>query len=211
MLSREQELEADLKAIIEYRVEFFQTCEEKIREIYQQRINDLEGSLKRAQQQISTLSAQSSDHKALANKSYTESSRLQGQLEEVQALAASLETDKTKALRKIKTLEQKLQEQIKSGKADQAELKKLRHLEPEKKIKQAANAQKEVKELKKQLTESARLARSRKSELDDLNKELATLKEKLEPLESEKTETKEAASTVKKESTKETTKETEAA
>ncbi|MTI14579.1 hypothetical protein [Sansalvadorimonas verongulae] len=201
MLSREQELEADLKAIIEYRVEFFQTCEEKIRKVYQQRIEDLERSLKRAQQQISTLSAQSSDQKALANKSYTETSRLQGQLEEVQVLAESLESDKTKALRKIDTLEKKLQEQIKLGKADQGELKKLRHMEPEKKIKQAANAQKEVKELKKQLTESARLARSRKVELDELNKEVASLKEKIEGLESAQQE----------QSSKKKTKETAAA
>ncbi len=185
MLSKEKELEADLNAVIEYRVEFFQTCEEKIRAIYQQRIESLQDDLKRAQKQIQVMVSENSDQKAITNKSQTETSRLSGQYDEARTLIGSLEKEDSRQARKIEGLEKSLQEQMLAGKKDQSELKRLRHLEPDKKIKQAAAAQKETKELKKQLADSGRLARTRKSEVDTLKKELESAQERITELESQ--------------------------
>ncbi len=186
MLSREKELEADLNAVIEYRLEFFTTCEEKVRAIYQQRMEALQDDLQRAQNQIQVMAAENAEHKAAVNKSQTETSRLLDHNEQAKASAEQLEKECARLARKVETLEGNLQEQIRENKKDQSELKRLRHLEPDKKVKQAASAQKEAKELKKQLNESARLARSRKAEMDSLKKDLEQAQARIKELEKSK-------------------------
>ncbi|CAM3833653.1 hypothetical protein [Parendozoicomonas haliclonae] len=193
MLNREKELEADLNAVIEYRLEFYQTCEDKVRAQFQQKLDTLQEDLKRAQKQLQVMASENSDQKAMANKSQTETTRLNTQFEEATTRIETLEKDNAKQARKIETLEKNLQDQIQEGKKDQAELKRLRHMEPDKKVKQAAQAQKEAKDLKKQLTESARLARTRKSEMDSLKKELEQAQEKIKELEKQASEETEAA------------------
>lgn len=189
MLSREQELEADLNAIIEYRLEFFNSCEDKIRNIYKQRLEAFQNDLQKAQKQIQNMAAENADHRASVNKSHTETTRLSGQYEESRNLVEQLEKENAKLSRKIEAQDKNIQELTRENKKDQGELKRLRHLEPDKKIKQAANAQKEVKELKKQLSESARLARTRKSEVETLKKELEQAQQRIKELEKTKEET----------------------
>ena len=103
-----------------------------------------------------------------------------------QVLIEQLEKENAKLSRRVESQEQSLQDQVRENKKDQAELKRLRHLEPDKKIKQAANAQKEVKELKKQLNDSARLARTRKTEMESVKKELEQAQERIKELEKPK-------------------------
>ena len=184
-LTKEEALDIELKAIIEYRLEFYAECEKKIKALYQKEMDRLSHSLEQSKAKIRELTEQGVNSKAQINHQLTETTHLEERLKVLEKEQKTLEQQKASAERKVQTLEEKVLQSQREAKQDAAELKRLRHLEPEKLKSRLHEATSELKVVKKQAADSAKLARSRKTEIDRLTKQVKEQEAKLKELEQE--------------------------
>ena len=187
-LSKEEALEVELKAIIEYRLEFYSECEKKIKALYQTDLERLEKSLEQSKAKIRELSEQGVRSKADINHQLTEVSHLETRLKTLEQEKEQALKDKAAAERQVQTLDGKVKQSQKEAKENVSELKRLRHLEPEKLKAKLHEASSELKTSKKQFAEASKLARSRKNEIDQLTRQLKDAEAKIKEFEEEQVE-----------------------
>ncbi len=184
-LTKEEALEIELKAIIEYRLEFYAECEKKVKDLHQKEMDRLKTSLEQSKAKIRELTQQGVSSKAEINQQLTTTTHLEEKLKTVDKERETLIQEKTSALRKVDALEEKVKVCQREAKQDAAELKRLRHLEPEKLKGRLHEATSELKTVKKQAADSAKLARSRKSEIERLTRQVKEQEARLKELEEE--------------------------
>ncbi|MCL6269191.1 hypothetical protein M3P05_04435 [Sansalvadorimonas sp. 2012CJ34-2] len=187
-LSKEEALEVELKAIIEYRLQFYAECENKIKALYEADMDRLEKSLEQSKARIRELTEQGVKTKADINHQLTEVSHLETRLSTLEQEKEQALKDEAAAKRQIQTLDGKVKQSQKEAKENVSELKRLRHLEPEKLKAKLHEANSELKANKKQLAEASRLARSRKNEIDQLTRQLKEAEAKIKEAEEEQVE-----------------------
>ena len=187
-LSKEEALEVELNAIIEYRLEFYAECEKKIKAQYQADIDRLEKSLDQSKAKIRELTEQGVQSKANINHQLTEVTHLETRLKTLEQEKEQALKSEASAKRQIQTLEGKVKQSQKEAKENASELKHLRHLEPEKMKAKLHDVNNELKAMKKQVTDASRLARTRKNEIDQLTRQLKEAEAKLKEHEEEQVE-----------------------